>query len=123
MDFIEKYNEKEMTRVEAGSVNGIHFTRYIENVKQLKKENNHSEAISLLHKLVDATEKESSVSGCSVAPWYYEQLAIIYRKEKLITKEIEILERHEQQNKAFRAKPSKIQSRLVKAREIYAKQV
>lgn len=37
MDIIEQYKEKEMERIKAGSVNGIHFTRYIEDVKQLKK--------------------------------------------------------------------------------------
>jgi hypothetical protein len=123
MDFFEKYQKQEMERIKAGSVDGKHFTRYIEDVKQLKKEKNHTEAISLLTKLVDATEKESSVSGSDIAPWYYEQLAIIYRKEKLINEEIEILERYEQKTKVLRDKPSKLQSRLVKAKEIYAKKV
>ncbi|MFT6188791.1 MAG: hypothetical protein ACJAW8_000609 [Oleispira sp.] len=123
MDFFEKYQKQEMERIKAGSVDGKHFTRYIEEVKQLKKEKNHTEAISLLTKLVDATEKEFLVCGSDIAPWYYEQLAIIYRKEKLINEEIEILERYEQKTKVLRDKPSKLESRLVKAKEIYAKKV
>lgn len=123
MDFFEKYQKQEVERIKAGSVDGKHFTRYIEDVKQLKKEKNHIEAISLLTKLVDATEKEFLVSGSDIAPWYYEQLAIIYRKEKLINEEIEILERYEQKTKVLRDKPSKLQSRLIKAKEIYANKV
>ncbi|WP_420589498.1 hypothetical protein [Bacterioplanoides sp.] len=115
MDIIEEYERKELERIKAGSVDGAHSTTYIERVKHLKREKNHAEAIALLFKLIDATERESSITGLGVAPWYYEQLAILYRKENFIAKEIEILERYNNQNKATGAKPSKLNSRLEKA--------
>ena len=40
-----------------------------------------------------------------VAPWYYEQLAIIYRKRKDYLKEIEVLERFAKQKHAPGASP------------------
>lgn len=119
MDIIEEYERKELESIKAGSIDGAHFTTYVENVKHLKRERNHPEAIALLLKLIDATERESSISGLGVAPWYYEQLAILYRKEKLISKEIKILERYNRQSKVPAGKPSKLNSRLEKARELY----
>ncbi len=103
---------------EAGSVNGKHFTSYVDQIKQLKREEKHQEAVELLLKICDATEAESEVSGLGVAPWYYEQLAIIYRREKRFTDEVAILERYEAQPKALGAGPKKLADRLVKARKI-----
>lgn len=99
---------------------GGHYTDYVERVKQLKSENRNEEAIKLLLKLVDETEKEakSQGKGWGVAPWYYEQLAILYRKEKQYDYEVEILERYERQPKAPGAGPEKLAERLIKAREV-----
>ena len=104
-----------------GEVDGKHYTGYVECVKQLKKEKRHSEAITLLQTLVKATEKESKESGFGVAPWYYEQLAIIYRKEKMYKEEVKILEQYQSQRKAPGAKPEKLKERLTKARELLSK--
>ncbi|RLB24349.1 MAG: hypothetical protein DRG73_04015 [Deltaproteobacteria bacterium] len=81
---------------------GGHYTEYVERVKQLKAENKNEEAIELLLKLVDEIEKEAQKrgEGWGVAPWYYEQLAILYRKEKRYDDEVQILERYEAQPKA-----------------------
>lgn len=105
---------------EAGSVEGLHYTDYVERVKELKREERYPEAISLLLNLVDATEAEARAAGqgWGVAPWYYEQLAIIYRKEKRFTDEVAILERYEAQPKAPGAGPSKLADRLAKARDL-----
>ena len=99
---------------------GGHYTDYVERVKQLKSENRNEEAIKLLLKLVDETEKEakSQGEGWGVAPWYYEQLAILYRKEKQYDHEVEILERYERQPKAPGTGPEKLAERLMKAREV-----
>lgn len=51
------------TNKEHGSINGVHYTGYVEKVKQLKKERKHNEAIKLLLQLVDATENESKFTG------------------------------------------------------------
>lgn len=97
-----------------------HYTDYVERVKHLKAEKRNDEAIELLLTLVDATEQEAKVNGkgWGVAPWYYEQLAVIYRKGKRYDDEIEILERYEGQPKAPGAGPQKLAERLTKAREL-----
>jgi hypothetical protein len=85
-------------------------------VKQLKREKRHEEAIALLERLVQATEAEAEREGpdWGVAPWYYEQLAIVYRKEKRYADEVTILERYESHLKP--GQTSKFAERLKKAR-------
>jgi hypothetical protein len=68
--------------------------------------------------LVDATEQEAKRTGEGVAPWYYEKLAMIYRKEKRYEAEVAILKRYERQPKAPGALPKKLAERLVKARQL-----
>ena len=117
-DSLADFHFRESQIREAGSVDGEHFTSYVEQIKQLKREKRHQEAIELLLKVVDATESESKVSGLGVAPGYYEDLAIIYRKEKRFSDEVAILERYEAQPKAPGALPKVLVERLVKAREL-----
>lgn len=102
-----------------GSINDVHYTGYVDKVKKLKRDNKNVEAIELLLKLVEATEKESKVAreGWGVAPWYYEQLAIIYRKEKRFQDEVSILERYQRQVKAPGVGPNKLKERLKKAKQ------
>ena len=118
--FVDQFNAGQSRIQEIGSVEGAHYTDYVERVKQLKREKRHSEAIQLLVELVDATEKESRAAGpgWGVAPWYYEQLAIIYRKEKRYADEVAILERYEAQPKGPGVGPSKLAERLKKARKL-----
>ena len=107
----------------AGMVDGFHFTEYVEQVKQLKLEKRHDEAIDLLLKLANATEAESRAAGegHGVAPWYYEQLAIIYRKEGRHADEVNVLERYNAQPKAPGAQPAKLATRLMKAKILAGK--
>ncbi len=102
-----------------GHVDGKHFTAYVDQVRQLKREQRHDEAIALMLKLIGATEAESKDSGgnSGVAPWYYEQLAIIYRKEKRLADEIAILERYARQTKAPGVGPQRLAERLTIATE------
>ena len=104
----------------AGTVNNEHYTDNVDIIKKLKREGKNKEAIEILLRSVDATEAESKFAGAGwgVAPWYYEQLAIIYRKEKLYQKEIEILERYSKQTKAPGIGPQKLAMRLIKAKEL-----
>lgn len=113
----------------AGSFKGKHYTQYIEHIKQLKRKRNHDEAIKLLLELVCAVEREARVAEelnrgtlWFIAPWYYEQLAIIYQKEKQYDKEIEILERYCDQTKGLGARVSRLEHRLTKAKELREKQ-
>jgi hypothetical protein len=72
-----------------------HYTEFVEEVKTLKREGRLDEAEQILLRCCDATEHEAAVmSWGGPAPWYYEQLAIIYRKQKAPRKEVAILERY-----------------------------
>lgn len=107
-----------INRRKEGYVNGRHFTEYVETVKKLKRTGKLDEAEALLLKLVDATEAESAAGAGGVAPWYYEQLAIIYRKQNKLESEISILRRYDTQEKAPGVKPGVLAERLLKAEKL-----
>lgn len=83
-----------------GFVEGKHYTTYVEDVRRLKREGNSAAAERLLLRLVDAIEAEAHANDWGVAPWYYEQLAVMYAKRKDLHAEKGILERYERQIKA-----------------------
>lgn len=99
-----------------GMVDGIHYTDHVERVKGLRRIGQEEEAEALLLQLVEATEAEAAGEGLGVAPWYYEQLAIIYKKRKDFDAEVRILERYAEQTHAPGVKPPKLLERLEKAR-------
>lgn len=110
--------ERPNKRSEAGTVRGRHYTEHVETVKQLRREGSVEEAEQLLLELVDATEAESRSNGpdWGVAPWYYEQLAILYRKQGSAENEVAILERYAAQPHAPGVSPPKLFERLEKAK-------
>lgn len=97
-----------------GYLRGFHYTAYVEQVKELRRGGLDQEAEQLLLELVDATEAEARVTDTGVAPWYYEQLAIIYSKRKEMDEEIAILERFAAQPHAPGASPPRLLLRLAK---------
>jgi hypothetical protein len=99
-----------------GTVRGRHFTEYVETVKELRRMGDEEAAEHLLFELLDATETEARTHDWGVAPWYYEQLAILYRKQGTPEKEVEILERYAAQQHAPGASPPKLLARLEKAK-------
>jgi hypothetical protein len=101
----------------AGYLNGRHYSAYTDAVRSLKKANRYDEAVALLRQLVQATEAEARADRCGVAPWYYEQLAIIFSKQKRPDDELAILERYDSCPKAPGAGPSKLAGRLQRVRE------
>lgn len=101
-----------------GYVDGRHYTTYVNDVENLKREGRIEEAEILLYKLVEATEAGCKVDGLGVAPWYYEQLAILYRQQKDYTQEVAILERFANQKQAPGVKPPKLLERLEKAKKL-----
>lgn len=122
--FIQDYKEIERSGNQAGWINGKYYVEYVGLVQQLKREKKYQEAIELLLKLIDAIERECAIYRCYnwnwfAAPGYYEQLAIIYRKEKRYSDEVAILERHQQINNG--AGSTKLAERLKKARELLHK--
>lgn len=99
-----------------GLVRGKHFTSYVQEVKELRRRGNDQDAERLLLELVDATESEARAKGFGVAPWYYEQLAILYRQRGEPNNEIAILERFAQQEHAPGVTPPRLLERLNEAR-------
>src|SRR4051794_3412785 len=80
----------------------------VNRVKQLKRLGQPDEAEIVLLAEVQRWEAD----GTGVAPWYYEQLAVIYRKQGHIDDEIAILERFEGQPKLPGAGPEILRQRL-----------
>jgi predicted RNA-binding Zn-ribbon protein involved in translation (DUF1610 family) len=103
---------------------GWHYTDAVDDVRRLKREGRTGEAEALLLRCVDATEAEARREGYAPAPWYYDQLAIIYRQQGDPAKEVAILERYVKTagiEKARRStRGSKILGRLEKARALLA---
>lgn len=79
---------------EPGMYDGKHYTNYVEEIRELKREGKNEEAIDLLLHLIDVIEEEAKIEECGPAPWYYEQLAILYRKTKQPQLEHDILRRY-----------------------------
>lgn len=104
-----------------GRVRGRHYTVYVEEVKTLRRAGQDQDAEHLLFELVDATEEEARSRGTGVAPWFYEQLTIIYRKRRDFVAEVAILERYALQPPAPGAGPTKLAERLKKARVLAAR--
>lgn len=107
----------------AAQVGEQHFTQYTSQVKQLKREGRHNEAIALLVRLIDAAEAEARVKGGDwfAPPWYYQQLAIVYRKEKRYEDEVVILERFAAQVEHLGSDLSYNRARIEKARDLQRK--
>ena len=99
-----------------GYIRGRHFETYVKDVKALKKAGEYEIAKKLLIELIDATEQENKQERLGEAPWYYEELAKIYRKWKDYDKEVAILERFAKQNHGKGVTPNKLIERLEKAK-------
>ena len=99
-----------------GLFKGKHYTEYVEDIKALKRHDALEEALDLLNELIGAVEDEARAEGNGVAPWYYEQAAIVCRKRRDFQGEIAVLERYVAQSPAPGASPSALLERLEKAR-------
>lgn len=101
-----------------GYYNGRHFTTYVSDIQALKRQGKLKEAEHLLLELISATEAEDRVDRRGVAPWYYEELAKIYRKQKDYANEVRTLERFAAHRHAPGVKPPQLIDRLKKARAL-----
>lgn len=78
-----------------GDVRGRHYTEWVETVKALKRDGRLDEAEALVLECVVATELEAIGNRWPTpAPWYYSELAIIYRKRREPENEQAILQRY-----------------------------
>lgn len=107
-----------VTKSEAGALRGKHFTAYVDEVKTLRRHGHDDSAEELLLELLRVIEAEASEQAWGVAPWYYEQLAIIYRKRRDAPAEVAILERYASAPHAPGAGPERLRERLEKARHL-----
>jgi DNA polymerase III subunit epsilon len=87
----------------------------VESVKLAKRDGRLIDAETELLQELDRQEAQARANECGVAPWYYDQLAIIYAKERRFADEIEVLRRYDQQPKAPGAMPTHLKERLNKA--------
>jgi DNA polymerase III epsilon subunit-like protein len=92
------------------------ISRLVDLVTRAKREDRLDDACGHLMEEVDRQEEESGRTGQGVAPWYYEQLAIVYRKQGRHDEKLAILERYDRQRKAPGATPAVLKTRLEKVR-------
>jgi len=98
-----------------------HYTDALGTIKALKRAGQDDELERVLVWCVESTEVESKAEGSGVAPYYYEGLAKLYRKQKDYQAEVRILERFARQTHAPGVKPEKLLKRLQRARELAAR--
>lgn len=95
---------------------GERIAEVVTTVDQLKREGRLEDAIAVLLPQLDLWERDSAAGLGGVAPWYYEQAAIIYRKLRRYGDEIAVLERFAAQQHAPGASPPQLLQRLEKAK-------
>jgi hypothetical protein len=93
-----------------------HYTDAVETIKSLKKSKRYDELEKVLLWCVEATEKESKSEGLGVAPYYYDELAKLYRRQKNYQEEYAVLERFARQRHSRGVKTEDLLGRLERAR-------
>lgn len=68
------------TNKSLGFVRGRHYTEWIDQVKQLKRDKKHHAVIELCSEAVEAAEAEYKSNRLGVAAWWYEQVALAARR-------------------------------------------
>lgn len=116
------HNKGSKDKNKAGYVNGKHYTEYVEHIKTLKRNRDYESAERVLTQLLGAVEAESKALGQGVAPWYYEQFAIEFRRRKDYLSEIAILERFIKQKHSPGVSSEKLLERLEKSKMLASKQ-
>jgi hypothetical protein len=101
-----------------GYIRGRHYVTYVKDVKVMKRAGKYEAAEKLLLELVETTEQVDKKEKFGVAPWYYEELAKIYRKWKDYDREVAILERFAKQRHGRGVGPKKLLERLEKAKQL-----
>lgn len=91
----------------------------VNEIKRLKRAGQLQRAEEMLLAEVMRQETSARATGFGVAPWYYEQLAIVYAKQKRWDDELSILQRYDQQPKAPGVMPAVLKERLARKLERY----
>jgi hypothetical protein len=106
--------------IRAGSVFNTNEVK-INEVKSMIREGREQEAEPVLLGLVAAIEEQAQTHRGKLAPWYYERLAIIYRRRRDYASEIAILTRYCQHEGNKYSIPEGIRKRLDTARGLLAR--
>lgn len=109
----KRYDFQRLSAPDAHSYGGR-----LARIKQTYAAGEFDEAIKLLYEWIEETEAECRKEKFPVVPWCYERLAMIYRKQGLPDKEVEILERHAAQPHASSVQVEALSARLAKARHL-----
>lgn len=117
----KKYQFKQTDKVETEKLKLKYFADYVDRADQLIQEKKNAEAIELLLKMLDLTEKEAQKKNEGVIPSPYLQLANMYHKEKNYDEELQVLERFEKQPKAPGSLPVYLAKRLVEVKQLLGK--
>lgn len=108
-------------------VDGLPYFEYPSTVAALKREKRLDEAAALLLKLIATIEHEAAHSPHSehwkLAPWYYNELAIVYRKLKRYQDECDVIRRYLGHPHAVKERLDDFRSRLEKATRLLSKSV
>lgn len=95
-DWVSDFQQAELARAEAGKVDGRHYAEFVPEVQALLKAGDEDAAAGLLLRLIDAVEREAQIqiAGCTgVPPWYFEQLAAIYKKRGMAAERGRLIQR------------------------------
>lgn len=113
-----RYRAAERVLATVSKVGGRHYSAHAPKVKELEKNGKLQMAVELLLRLLDAIDEEASLTGADgfTPPWYYERLAINYKKLKQPDAEISTLRRYVGlQNRNGKPVDAKLADRLEKA--------
>lgn len=101
---------------------GRRITDQVERIEYLKRKGAHEDAIGFLLAEIDREEADSrSIRDWGVAPWYYWQAAVTYRKMGRIDDEIALLKRFARQKHSPGVRVEKLLERLEKAKALAEK--
>lgn len=93
-DDADDIEEEDSEQPKLGLYAGKHYTEYVDLVTQLMRDGEFNAAEKLLLKLLDVVEEEAKARGWPLPRWYYERLAVLYRKQKRFADEVSVLERY-----------------------------
>jgi DNA polymerase-3 subunit epsilon len=108
--------DHQLPGVASGTYEGRQFHEWADAVRQLRREGRVQDAERILIGCIQATELDAMQRGYGVAPFYYEQLAILYSKAKRLGDELTVLERFASAPKSPGELPGKLADRLDKVR-------
>jgi tetratricopeptide (TPR) repeat protein len=112
-EIVNKFGEDQ-----PGFISGRHFSTYVGKICELENNQDYENAVALLEKCIVSSEIEEQFiyKRFSGGPYYYERLAIIYRKLNRPDKEIQILERYIKLKDGSENKKMKFLTRIEKVK-------